>query len=344
MPAPEISAFISGLQLVDVGALGDEELAERCLAVTKLLDVVHAHAAELTTEFEQRGTWAVDGATSVLAGIAAQSGSPRGELARLAKVGAALRHLPAVANVAKRGEISFDHVQRIRDCTRRGPTFDADDEALLLQHARTLGAEMFRMVARESAVKGRGLAPRRRPAEGPARKEFVHLSQTFDGWYRLDGVSTRLVMRSASNSSSPEIFLGDGLEIAGVVGGGERVLVAAIAATLWRNSPAGGSWVPLNIRCSRKCAMSDWPRGLSAEPTWYQTRWDTTGARCRSDDHLHAVIESELDRVRRPPRGISAAAGSGVGVSALAGSAAIKAPRETRDRRELLHRGNALRR
>ena len=45
------------------------------------------------------------------------------------------------------------------------------------------------------------------------------------------------------------------------------------------NSPFGWVLVPLNIRCSRKCAMPDLPGGSSAAPLRYQTMWVTTGAR-----------------------------------------------------------------
>src|SRR3954447_767352 len=50
-------------------------------------------------------------------------------------------------------------------------------------------------------------------------------------------------------------------------------------STVWENSPAGWVAVPLNIRCSRKCASPDLPGVSSAEPTLYQIIWVTTGVR-----------------------------------------------------------------
>src|SRR5262245_505404 len=49
--------------------------------------------------------------------------------------------------------------------------------------------------------------------------------------------------------------------------------------TVCENCPAGNRAVPLNIRCSRKCASPDLPGVSSAEPTLYQIMWVTTGAR-----------------------------------------------------------------
>src|SRR5262249_33414891 len=52
-----------------------------------------------------------------------------------------------------------------------------------------------------------------------------------------------------------------------------------MVATTCENRPAGFLAVPLNIRCSRKCASPDLPGVSSAEPTRYQIMWVTTGAR-----------------------------------------------------------------
>jgi hypothetical protein len=50
-------------------------------------------------------------------------------------------------------------------------------------------------------------------------------------------------------------------------------------ATTVENRPAGFLAVPLNIRCSRKCASPDFPAVSSAAPTLYQIICVMTGAR-----------------------------------------------------------------
>src|SRR6266566_4916080 len=52
-----------------------------------------------------------------------------------------------------------------------------------------------------------------------------------------------------------------------------------MVVTTCENRPDGFLAVPLNIRCSRKCASPDLPAVSSAEPTRYQIMWVTTGAR-----------------------------------------------------------------
>src|SRR5687768_7937516 len=184
----DITSLLTALQAIDIGSLGDDDLAERCLAVATLLDVVQAHAAELTAEFDVRGAWAVDGASSGAAWLAARCQVRKGDLAGLANVGKAMRRLPAVTAAVKNGEIGFDHVRRIKDCARKDPGLDGDAEAFLLEQARVFGPDTFRMVAREWRSKAEDTADDgEAPVEEPGRREFVHLSQTFDGWWRLDG-------------------------------------------------------------------------------------------------------------------------------------------------------------
>src|SRR5450755_1331838 len=52
-----------------------------------------------------------------------------------------------------------------------------------------------------------------------------------------------------------------------------------MVATTWLKWPSGFFAVPLNIKCSRKCARPDLPGVSSAAPTLYQIMWVTTGAR-----------------------------------------------------------------
>ena len=73
------------------------------------------------------------------------------------------------------------------------------------------------------------------------------------------------------------------------------------ADTTLENSPAGWRFVPLNIRCSRKCAMPDWPTGSSAEPLRYQTMWVTTGTRRSGTTTTSSPLSSVKDATSGPP-------------------------------------------
>src|SRR3546814_2123684 len=65
------------------------------------------------------------------------------------------------------------------------------------------------------------------------------------------------------------------------------------------NSPGFRSSVPLNIRCSRKCAIPDFPGGSSIAPTLYQiicvttgTRWLETTTTCRRSEEHTSELQS----------------------------------------------------
>jgi hypothetical protein len=95
--------------------------------------------------------------------------------------------LPDVADALAAGEIGFDHAQRLTACARRHPELAARDEAVLLDQARTLDADAFRLVARHwAAIADDGADA---PAEGPPpRHSSLHLSPLADGWHAIDGL------------------------------------------------------------------------------------------------------------------------------------------------------------
>ena len=77
-----------------------------------------------------------------------------------------------------------------------------------------------------------------------------------------------------------EVLARNALEKAGIIIGGEGILLPAdVSHGLQRTGCRGSRAVPLNIRCSRKCARPDFPAVSSAPPTLYQIIWVTTGAR-----------------------------------------------------------------
>jgi hypothetical protein len=182
----ELERSIGALSDLDAGALSSADLAEACVVSTRLVNVALAHAAVLLAEFQQRGTWAEDGALSAAAWVANRTGDRRRDLAERGRLGAELRQVPAVAAAAVRGEVTFDHARRVGDCVRKDPLLAARDEAVLLEAARQLDADTFRAVARHWQACADDTIDDH-PAEDVKRQEHVHLSQLADGWYALDG-------------------------------------------------------------------------------------------------------------------------------------------------------------
>ena len=89
--------------------------------------------------------------------------------------------------------------------------------------------------------------------------------------------------------------------------------------TTWLKRPAGFFSVPLNIRCSRKCAMPDLPGGSSAAPTLYQIMWVTTGVRRSGMTTTSRPLASVKCATSGPVAACAAARGDGATTIARCG-------------------------
>jgi hypothetical protein len=184
----DVETMVAALERIDPASLNDDELAAGCLNATALMDATLAYVAAMVAEFQQRGSWAEDGALSAATWIANRTGTRRNELAQMARVGGALRQLPDAEAAARAGEMGFDHARRLADCVRAHPATAARDAEVLLEQARGLDANTFRTVVRHwiaLADDEAGNVPEELPVE--PRHSAVHLSKMADGWFRLDG-------------------------------------------------------------------------------------------------------------------------------------------------------------
>jgi hypothetical protein len=112
--------------------------------------------------------------------------------------GEALRLLPALAERARAGWLSAEHLQVLGNVARRHPRLVTQDEQLLAQQVESLDADRFRATARtwrEQSVEGRGTEPPAQATEdnggtaaaAPEPVSRVHTSRTVEGCLRLDG-------------------------------------------------------------------------------------------------------------------------------------------------------------
>ena len=151
-----------------------------------MCNAVHALSAAVLDKFQTNGGWAEDGALSAAAWTAERTGSARAGLRSRVRQGSAMKLLPTVAAEAYAGRLSSEHLRAMSDCARRHPQLAADHELVLLEQARTLKAEGFRLATRH------WLAAAERPVElEPPRRGQVsrlHASRTFEGWLRIDGL------------------------------------------------------------------------------------------------------------------------------------------------------------
>ena len=101
-----LSAFIAE---IDVAVLGDDELARVIVDTERLVNAVHALSAVALEEFERRGAWAEEGASSGAGWAAGRTGTAKAVLRGRVRAGAGLRLLPAAVPAARSGRLSPQH-------------------------------------------------------------------------------------------------------------------------------------------------------------------------------------------------------------------------------------------
>ena len=99
---------------------------------------------EATAAFEVGEEWAADGAKTAAAWIATRCRVPRAAAKRRVRLGRSLRHLPAVAQAWREGDIGPDAARAIASARRhRTEASMARDEEMLVAQATELGFEDF---------------------------------------------------------------------------------------------------------------------------------------------------------------------------------------------------------
>ena len=197
---------------VDPDALDDDTLAAALVALHRAEAQLAAVKARLTAAFDARRVWAADGSRSAAAWLGRHCRLPgdtaRGEV-RLAR---RLRTMPATADALSAGEVTAHHARRLAALNRidLADTF-ADGEALLVDHARTLGwagfaraASYWRQLAEPDRVEADA-------ADNDADRR-LHLSPGLDGTGLLDGQLTPLghaTVRGALDRIEAELFHAD---------------------------------------------------------------------------------------------------------------------------------------
>ncbi len=140
----ELENFDDALEaLIASGAenYGDGESMER---LHHLDGALESFMTEATAAFEKGEEWAADGAKTAASWISSTCRVPRAGAKRRVRLGRTLRHLPAVAEAWRDGDIGQDAARAIASARRhRTEAAMARDEEVLVSQAKELGFEDF---------------------------------------------------------------------------------------------------------------------------------------------------------------------------------------------------------
>ncbi len=179
--AAELAAAVSS----DTSGVLAVEVLPEVLGAGRQLDLL---TCRLIERADRSGSYATDGAASTQAFVRGVSGESDGWVSKRVQVGRALAdRMPVTGKAFEAGDLGLDHAWVIVQATKDlQHDLAADLEAFLAEQAPPLTPRQLRVVAEEVLA---AAAPEQ-SADEAARKhaaQHVHLSETLDGRWRLDG-------------------------------------------------------------------------------------------------------------------------------------------------------------
>jgi hypothetical protein len=185
-----LDAALDELAAADPSVLADSATV---VALHRRVARLEAIAARASARWDANGEWSADGARSGAAWIASRLHGPKRDAQRCLRRGRAMRELPVAAEAWLAGEVSGAHVSVLaasRGTERLAKAMERD-EPELVEVARSHSFRQFqqRLAYWRQANDGDD-EDRRLKRERDDRR--VHLSQTFQGAWALDGILDRV--------------------------------------------------------------------------------------------------------------------------------------------------------
>ncbi len=184
-PIRDLATVLDRLCAADVQSVADGESIQ---ALNRQLERLNAVTTRAAAAFDAGRTWEDEGARSAAAWIATRCRRSLTSARRQVKIGRVLRDLSATEQAWLDGDIGEGHVEPMVATSRRvGVEVMRPDEGQLVDHAKQMGVRKFqRLLAYwEQAVDPDGVEDLAQ-AQRDARR--VHLSQSYEGMWFLDGV------------------------------------------------------------------------------------------------------------------------------------------------------------
>jgi hypothetical protein len=219
----ELAAAVYSVCDADPAQLAD---AETIQALHRQLDRLSAATTRATAAFEAGRSWEADGARSAAAWVAVRCHLPVSAARRRLQLGRALRHMPLTETAWVSGDLGEAHVGLLA-AARKPATAEhfERDEPLLVAQGRRLS---YRQFARAVAYWSQLADPDgvEEAAEAQHRARRLHMSQSLDGGWVLDGAFDPVngaVVSNALRRIERELFAADWAEARGRVGEGVTV-------------------------------------------------------------------------------------------------------------------------
>jgi hypothetical protein len=176
---------IVGLREVDLGSLTGDELSARIRELDRRRNQHDAALLETVGAWDARQQWAADGSLSATTWLASRCEMGRSSASVLVRTSRRLRDMPLTAEAARRGDLGSAKVVLLANAAGRSEATReafARDEGLLVEHAQTLSVDQLAQLLREWLLRVDD------DASDQHERRRLHLSETFEGMWALDGL------------------------------------------------------------------------------------------------------------------------------------------------------------
>jgi len=295
-----INSLIDQLAAEDLSVVPAETMGDDQIALRRIESRVQAEALRRLRRFDSGEGHASSGALSAKAWLRWQCNLTDNAAKEMVGISRKMAALPSTEQAFAKGDFSYRHVSLIVEtASQLGDKFDAQAENILVDVAReqdpwrlkTAIWHLRHCLAPDDVLRGANEAHDRR---------FLHLSQTFDGVFRIDGrfdAEGGAILRTALDAVMGPRQEGDNRM------GSERCADAAVELAR-RHLDAGqlsevGGQKPHVAVSVDLATLSNEPGSMAAELEWSVPIPAETARRLACDAAITPIIDGEADHTSR---------------------------------------------
>ncbi len=296
----EINSLLDKLAGEDLAALSAESMGDDLVALRRIESRVQSETLRRLRRFDSGEGYASSGARSAKAWLRWRCNLPDNAAKEQVAISRKMAALPSMELAFAKGDFSYRHVSLIVEtASQLGEKFDAQAEDILVDVAREqdpwrlkIAIWHLRHCLDPDGVLG--------DANEAHDRRFLHLSQTFDGVFRLDGrldPEGGAVLRTALDAVMGPRQAGDDRMAS------ERCADAAVELARRQldggQLPEVGGQKPHLAVTVDMATLSKEPGSMAAELEWSQPIPAETARRLACDAAITPIIDGEADHTSR---------------------------------------------
>jgi hypothetical protein len=296
----QINSILDWLADEDIAATPAETMGEDQIALRRIESRVQAESLRRLRRFDSGQGFAPSGALSAKAWLRWQCNLTDNAAKEQVAISRKMAALPSMEQAFAKGDFSYRHVSLIVEtASQLGDKFDAQAENILVDVARE--QDPWRLKTAIWHLR-HCLEPDDvlRDANEAHDRRFLHLSQTFDGVFRIDGrfdAEGGAILRTALDAVMGPRQEGDNRM------GSERCADAAVELARrhldgGQLSEVGGQKPHLAVSVDL-ATLSKEPGSMAAELEWSQPIPAETARRLACDAAITPIIDGEADHTSR---------------------------------------------